>query len=436
MSYPITKSEINYQWSATLSKRLGDNVLVRTINLTKACGLSGNPVSSLISALYPVLPNKSKKPRTQALQSVLLNLLCASIESVKTGQLTGFLHQRTTASNALPSRYALNQFRDKTLTKVLDDLCSLGLVAYHKGFKGSDHVKGLATFWYQTDAFVELVRQWSSKDLTIIWFNQEIELVELKGLDDSLIDYADDTLTLNLRQAVSNTNELRLVHTWQYIPEIPHITHQNALQDRNTGQEYRTLAPSELICQRKFKGDFSTGGRFYAPFQQLTKQERATITIDGKPTVELDIKSAQPRMLYNLKGLESPVDCYKIEGIPRDTVKQLMLVALNAKDKEQAVRSLCIELKLERRQVLGYIDQLLEVHAPIADSFFSSAWRVVQYQDGELTNEILKAALAKGIAVLPVHDSYIVDLNQRDKMLTIIKSAYSKRFGFDCVVDG
>lgn len=139
-------------------------------------------------------------------------------------------------------------------------------------------------------------------------------------------------------------------------------------------------------------------------------------------------------MLYNLKGLESPVDCYKIEGIPRDTVKQLMLVALNAKDKEQAVRSLCTELKLERRQVLGYIDQLLEFHTPIADSFFSSAWRVVQYQDGELTNEILKAALIKGIAVLPVHDSYIVELNQRDRMLTIIRSAYRKRFALDWVV--
>ncbi|WP_445426214.1 hypothetical protein [Alishewanella sp. HL-SH06] len=96
--------------------------------------------------------------------------------------------------------------------------------------------------------------------------------------------------------------------------------------------------------------------------------------------------------------------------------------------------ALCIKLKRKREEVLDYLDKLLEFHAPIADSFFSSAWRIVQYQDGELTNDILKAALAEGIAVLPVHDSYIVDATKREQMLGIINTAYRQRFGFECVV--
>lgn len=436
MKQPITKSEINYQWSKTFTNRLGTPTEVRTIKLTKACGLDGEPVRTIIKQLYPALPNKSVKAKTQAVQAILLNLVCACIESDRTGQLTGFLHSRTTASYKLPKRYAVNSFSNKTMTNVLDDMASKGLVDCHKGFKGIDHYQGLASFWCPTDAFRKLLGAWRSEALTVIWFNAEIELVELKDLTEKLIDYTDNVNTFAIRQSVSSTNDLRLQHVWQYRPQIERKTKHNAITDRLITKGYITLAPQELICQRKFKEDFSTGGRFYAPFQQLTKDERATITIDGKPTIELDIKSAQPRMLYNMRGLESPLDCYKIDGIPRDTVKQLMLVALNAKEKEQAVRSLCIELKLERKQVLGYIDQLLEFHAPIADSFFSSAWRVVQYQDGELTNEILKAALVKGIAVLPVHDSYIVDSDKRAQMLTIIKTAYSNRFGFDCVVDG
>jgi len=460
MQRPITKSEVNRQWSATLSKRLGYTTEIRTLNLVKACGLGGEPVKTIINQLYPSLANRSLKARTQAVQSILLNLLRASIETERTGQLTGFLHLRTTAvrngkeqkptcdkaatsnesvsvseiSKTSVNRYAVNIFSSTTLTKVLDDMASYGLVACHKGFRGEGREHGLASLWLPTEAFVALAKSWCSKDLNTIWFKAEIELVELKDQSNDLISYLDNNQTLNIRQAVRNTNEIRLAHEWHYLPETTRRTHQNTLQDLFLTQEYQSIAPQELICQRKFKHDFSTGGRFYAPYQQLTKAERATITIDGKPTVELDIKSAQPRILYNLRGLESPVDCYQIDGIPRETVKQMMLVALNAKDKEEAVRSLCVDLKIKRNDVLAYLDKLIQLHAPIADSFFSSAWRIVQYQDGELTNDILIAALAQGIAVLPVHDSYIVDATKREQMLSIIKTAYRHRFDFECVV--
>lgn len=257
----------------------------------------------------------------------------------------------------------------------------------------------------------------------------------IRSLSDTLIDYTDNSQTLSIRQAVSNTNEIRLAHTWHYIPEATTKKPQNKLQDLISEKSYATIAPQELICTRKFKGDFSTGGRFYAPYQQLSKAERATITIDGKPTVELDIKSAQPRILYNLRGLASPEDCYQIGDIPRAVVKAIMIVSLNAESKQQAVRALCTELKMKRDEVLACLDQILEFHAPIVDSFFTESWKVVQYQDSELTNDILTVALAKGIAVLPVHDSYIVDETRREKMLNIINTAYRQRFGFECVIE-
>lgn len=436
MKQPITKSEINYQWSKTFTNRLGTPTEVRTIKLTKACGLNGEPVMTIIKQLYPVLPNKSVKAKTQAIQAILLNLVCACIESDRTGQLTGFLHSRTTASYKLPKRYAVNSFSNKTMTSVLDDMAAKGLVDCYKGFKGIDHYQGLASFWCPTDAFRNLLGAWQSEALTVIWFNAEIELVELKDLTEKLIDYTDNINTFAIRQAVSSTNDLRLQHVWQYQPQAERKMHHNAITDRLITKGYITLAPQELICQRKFKEDFSTGGRFYAPFQQLTKNERATITIDGRPTVELDIKSAQPRILYNMRGLASPVDCYQIDGISRDVAKQLMLVALNAKTREEAVRALCIDLKISRSEVLDYLGKLTEFHKPISASFYSSAWRIVQYQDGELTNDILRASLASSIAVLPVHDSYIVDSYKREQMLNIIKTAYGNRFGFECVVEG
>jgi hypothetical protein len=435
MKQPITKSEINYQWSKTFTNRLGTPTEVRTIKLTRACGLNGEPVMTIIKQLYPVLPNKSVKAKTQAVQAILLNLVCACIESDRTGQLTGFLHSRTTASYKLPKRYAVNSFSNKTMTSVLDDMAAKGLVDCYKGFKGIDHYQGLASFWCPTDAFRKLLGAWQSEALTVIWFNAEIELVELKDLTEKLIDYTDNINTFAIRQAVSSTNDLRLQHVWQYQPQIERKTHHNEITDRLITKGYITLAPQELICQRKFKGDFSTGGRFYAPFQQLTKNERATITIDGRPTIELDIKSAQPRILYNMRGLASPVDCYQIDGISRDVAKQLMLVALNAKTREEAVRALCIDLSISRSEVLDYLGKLTEFHKPISDSFYSSAWRIVQYQDGELTNDILNAALRKGIAVLPVHDSYIVDVQHRLEIYDVIQTAYKARFGYYCVIE-
>ena len=90
---------------------------------------------------------------------------------------------------------------------------------------------------------------------------------------------------------------------------------------------------------------------------------------------------------------------------------------------------------MKREEVLSCLDRILQHHAPIADSFFTESWKVVQYQDSELTNDILTVALGKGIAVLPVHDSYIVDAQHGNLMLDIIKTVYKKRLGFDCVVE-
>ena len=73
--------------------------------------------------------------------------------------------------------------------------------------------------------------------------------------------------------------------------------------------------------------DWNKGGRFYSPgedsYQQLSKEERLRMTINGSPVVELDIRASYPTILFALCGRseELPADPYNLPDLPRSVVK-------------------------------------------------------------------------------------------------------------------
>ena len=81
------------------------------------------------------------------------------------------------------------------------------------------------------------------------------------------------------------------------------------------------------------------GGRLYATgssptYQTAKKEDRKTVTIDGKATVELDIRASHLTILAGLgaiprscvEGLDDP---YAIEGLPRPLVKQWVTMTIS-----------------------------------------------------------------------------------------------------------
>jgi hypothetical protein len=78
------------------------------------------------------------------------------------------------------------------------------------------------------------------------------------------------------------------------------------------------------------RGSFSRGGRFYASFQNVKKTtRRKDVTIDGRPTRELDYKSHHPNLIYRHRGLRLDGDPYDIPGFDRDIAKRGFNILVN-----------------------------------------------------------------------------------------------------------
>ncbi len=205
---------------------------------------------------------------------------------------------------------------------------------------------------------------------------------------------------------------------------------------------------------------FRLGGRFYTGdrgHQGIARAERATITINGEPTVELDFKAYHISMLYAMNGWQIERDPYTIEGKEslRILVKKLLLVGLNA-DSERAtlgrigedIFSLLArrEIRQEELDLLSsilnsrpdwveLIRDLKREHKAIAGHFFNDAGIHLMNRDSRIMRDILMDLIGKGVPCLPVHDSVIVPERHKDELRRVMDKCYRKHMGFTCPIE-
>ena len=131
--------------------------------------------------------------------------------------------------------------------------------------------------------------------------------------------------------------------------------------------------------RRIFNGDLEHGGRWYGVWWQgVPSALRRHLTIDCKPTVELDFAACQLRLMFGLLALPDPLngairnaagsDLYAIEGVARDDVKSAVLIMINAGSMRAARDALAAKLThtpiSSRRRKATDILQVVERHFP------------------------------------------------------------------------
>ena len=82
--------------------------------------------------------------------------------------------------------------------------------------------------------------------------------------------------------------------------------------------------------------DWNKGGRLYSPgessYQQLAKEQRLRMTINGEPVKEMDIRASYPTILFARFGqsAELSADPYDVPGLPRAVVKKWMVATFGS----------------------------------------------------------------------------------------------------------
>ncbi|PAP97799.1 hypothetical protein CIT25_35010 [Mesorhizobium mediterraneum] len=175
-------------------------------------------------------------------------------------------------------------------------------------------------------------------------------------------------------------------------------------------------------------GRFDHGGRFYGGWwQSIRKDYRRFITINGRPTVEVDFSSMQLAMLYAQVGRQLEGDAYVIDGFGpevRPLVKTTTLKMINAPG---GIRSPLKSALPEGISWKGLQEAILARHKAIAEFFGSGEGIRLQRLDSDIAEEVIMTMMDKGIPVLPIHDSFIVAEGHAEELSATMVNAYQRR---------
>lgn len=214
---------------------------------------------------------------------------------------------------------------------------------------------------------------------------------------------------------------------------LPDYRAYERLYDFKEGRPKSRLSGSKQLY-RAFSGEDGRGGRLYGPWVQGVPSElRRYLTINGRPTVELDYGSMQLVLLYAIHGLSVPTgDLYEIPGQLRDIMKMVLTVSVGAKTKSSALDALRNKLQ---------DDNTISHRAGDAERYYSTfwhhhravyphggksnqVWAELQYADSQIALRVLRYLLEQGIPAIPIHDSFIVQEQHELQLQQAMRQAF------------
>ncbi|MDR6532592.1 hypothetical protein J2800_003350 [Caulobacter rhizosphaerae] len=201
-------------------------------------------------------------------------------------------------------------------------------------------------------------------------------------------------------------------------------------QGSNEAMDRMSAGDAERVTlYRGFKGGWNNGGRLYGGWwQTLPKSERRHLTIDGKPTVELDYARMHPSLLYAKRDLALDRDPYlppQFAGPEvREVGKEIFNRLLNGKPGMLRVTA------EHKAQLAGAVDfqvlvaAVVDLNRPIADAFGTQAAGWLQRLDSDVLIAVLTRTSKAGVVALPIHDSLIVTVDNEDLLRAAMADGY------------
>jgi hypothetical protein len=151
-------------------------------------------------------------------------------------------------------------------------------------------------------------------------------------------------------------------------------------------------------------------GRLYGFWQNLPKARRKELRINGELIIEPDFACLHPTLLYAMKGIRLDYDPYDTGCFPRDHGKLALNIGINCKrGLPGAVNTLMSRdgWNQTRRYTERLVDSIAARNEPIREFIGSDAGVRLMGYDSRMALDVLKRCRRDGVAVLPVHDSFM-----------------------------
>ncbi|MDQ0423306.1 hypothetical protein J2045_004358 [Peteryoungia aggregata LMG 23059] len=257
--------------------------------------------------------------------------------------------------------------------------------------------------------------------------NHGSEILILRDTCKNPVEYEETASTRDMRETLTRIND----HLQRHWIDLRITDEQYRLLQARMKRAYASgtddspvIDVSKRTLLRIFNnGSWDEGGRFYGGWwQNIPKTYRRSITIDDKPTVEVDYKTFHPVLLYAQMGAKLEGSAYDLglPDIPRDLIKVTFNKMVNAPGRIQKPANFPAQrIGMTWHQFQAAI---ADRHAPIKQFFNSGAGVKLQRLDSELAQNIMLRFIGKGLGYvcLPVHDSFLVQSALADDLKNVM----------------
>jgi hypothetical protein len=377
-------------------------------------------------------PTKALRRRKEQ-RLALERIVAALYLSFDTDQTRYLRYSRD--NNFYYTRYSVPKLGLSHITDIVDALSDLSYVEIKAGFSYPPH--SASPIIRAEDQLIDLIDKFSvTTNMFVESTAQEVivlkqakvkanERLNVIGQRASPINYDNSDTVTNMRELLQLQNEFIQKHQ-------VNLRITNTLFKKLETDVKRKPNLSALILKRIFNNDsFEQGGRFYGGWwQSLPKEYRGFITINGKPTIELDYKGMHMKIMYAAEGIQNSEDETYIYGeLDRDDVKKAILTAINSSSINEAAASINKRIwpSITRAEVKAILDSFVAKHSQIECWFYSGRGIHLQYIDSQIAEMVMREMRVKHECLaLPIHDSFIVDAEMESILKTEMDIAAKK----------
>jgi hypothetical protein len=397
-----------------------------------------NAIDELLMKL--ALSNLNQRIAHHHLKIILLNLYKNYYTNRK--MYTGF-HQNKNRYRT-ESRYNKNKVSHK-ITKLIKPLKDKLYIDFHNGFNSKNAwIPSRTSRIKATRKLIILMNKHKINQHHIEKLpNTESIIVQVNdGSKKTKLEYKDTPKIKKIREDIINYNNL--------------LRHTHIDIDTTTTNEVlfgKSESPVAITENNKFirriynDAKFKSGGRYYGGwYQGLNSTWRNKITIERMPTIEVDFSANGINILYAKEGLSIiEDDAYDVstEGYKhkkytkeqlRPLLKLMLLIMINAKNYKQAFEAMRGDMNDTSKQLprldkteQGYLMKVFEQkHKAIKKYFYSGFGANLYLYDSTVAEGVINHFTAKDIAVLCIHDSFIINLKYLDELKKVMQDCFKK----------
>ena len=299
--------------------------------------------------------------------------------------------------------------------RVLEALKKLEYFRIYLGKKNPTKPHGNPTAIAPMSKFLDLLVQY--KVITNTADNMTTMPLAYTRLEDGTVnevmdDESSDILTEQNNLIASTTIELPISTYDEYVDCY--------------GNAYVSGAP----IRRIYSKELNQSGRFYHGYSGCPSRYRNLITFDGEPTIELDYESSQAHVAYSMNGLNAwnfisgdPYVPPNADPKHRNVYKALLTRSFTSSNSTQTVR-VDDEINTNGLNLNDMLEEIWQMHYQINNFRHQDAHKEITYQESRICLKVIELCNEKNIAVLPIHDSFLVKKQHRDALEAMMAEAY------------